>query len=184
MKRGAQLLLLGRFIAVQLGWPGWLGLGAFIVGAAGLLLVAPQLDSSNAASATAVESLQHRIDQMRNSATAEAARDPVATLVASLPPAGAVAQFVAEIQHRAETEAVQIDRTEYRVQPILGQAAQRYRLSFPANSDYPHLRVWLESLLHDYPNLTLDELSLRRAVDGGEELEAHVGMSFLVRDSK
>jgi len=184
MKFGATALPLGRFIAIQLGWPGWVGLGALFAGVAGVLIVAPQLQSANAESATAIENLQRRIAQSRSPAAAQAERDPVGTLVAGLPPASAVAQFVADIQHRAELGAVQIDRTEYRVQPILEQTAQRYRLSFPANSDYPHLRVWLESLLHDYPNLTLDELSLRRAVDGGEELESHVSVSFLVRDSK
>ncbi len=67
---------------------------------------------------------------------------------------------------------------------MLGRTAQRYRLSFPAHVDYPHLRTWLEALLHDYPSVALDEISLRREVDGGEELDAHIGLSFLVRDKR
>ncbi len=184
MMIGAQALPAGRFAAAQVGWPGWVGAFALVAGLLGLTVVAPQLRTANAESTAAIETLRHRIARLQDPRTAQASRDPVGSFVASLPPSSAVADFVAAIQRRAEESAVQIDRTEYRVQPILGQAAQRYRLSFPANADYPHLRAWLEALLHDYPNLTLDELSLRRAVDGGEELEAHVAVSFLVRDRK
>jgi hypothetical protein len=184
MMFGANALPRWRFVAVRLGWPGWAGIAALLAGLAGVLVVAPQIRNANVESAAAIENLQHRIAHLQDPKAAQAARDPVGALVSRLPPSSAVSEFVAAIQRRAEEGAVQIDRTEYRVQPILGQAAQRYRLSFPANSDYPHLRAWLESLLHDYPNLTLDELSVRRAVDGGEELEAHVSVSFFVRDSK
>jgi hypothetical protein len=173
-----------RFMAAQLGWPGWVGVAALLLGLAGLLVAAPQIERANGASAADIASLQQRLLQLRDPRRAQAAREPLAALVASLPPASEVPDFVAAIQRRAEDGAVQIDRTEYRVQPVLGHAAQRYRLSFPANADYPHLRNWLEALLHDYPNLLLDELSLRRAVDGGEELEAHVSVSFLVRGGR
>jgi hypothetical protein len=172
------------FLARELGWAGWAGLVGLLLGLCGMLLVAPQLEKANAGSVAQIEALQHRVAKLQDPVAARAARDPLAALVASLPPASAVPDFVAAIQRRADEGGVQIDRTEYRVQPVLGRSAQRYRLSFPANADYPHLRAWLEALLHDYPNLILDELSLRRAVDGGEELEAHVGVSFLVRDSK
>ena len=173
-----------RFVAAQLGWAGWAGAVAIVLGLAGILLVAPELDRGNIATGSTISVMQRQLAHLRDPNVARAAKDPLAALVSSLPPASEVADFIAAIQSRAEAGAVQIDRTEYRVQPILGNAAQRYRLSFPANGDYPHLRVWLEALLHDYPNLILDELTLRRAVDGGEELEAHVGVSFLVRDSK
>lgn len=172
------------FAVRQLGWVGWLGAAAALAGLGGLLIAAPALQRSNADSAGQVEALRRELAQMQDPKVADAARDPLVVLVGSLPPVTDVPDFVAAIQRRAEEGGVQIDRTEYRVQPVLGHAAQRYRLSFPANADYPHLRTWLEALLHDYPNLILDELSLHRAADGGEELEARVGVSFLVRDSK
>jgi hypothetical protein len=172
------------FLLRQLGPVGWFGLVALALGLLGLALLVPQLGRANAETEARLDTLRQRLAQLQDPRTARAARDPVAALVASLPPASEVPDFVAGLQKRAEDAAVQIDRTEYRVQPALGHAAQRYRLSFPANADYPHLRTWLEALLHDYPNLILDELTLHRAVDGGEELEARVGVSFLVRDSK
>jgi hypothetical protein len=172
------------FVLRRLGPLGWVGLVALALAAAGIGLLAPQLQRANAQSAERIAALRTRLAQAQDPGAARAARDPVGALVASLPTAGEVPDFLAAIQKRAEDGAVQIDRTEYRVQPVLGQSAQRYRLSFPANADYPHLRSWLEALLHDYPNLILDELSVHRAVDGGEELEARVGVSFLVRDRK
>jgi len=184
MIAGVIALPRARFLAAKLGWVGWTGIVAIVLGGAGAVIVAPNLKQGNIETAANIEALQRQLAHLHDPNALHAARDPLAAFLSSLPPAGDVADFVAAIQRRAEDGAVQIDRTEYRVQPILGHSAQRYRLSFPANSDYPHLRVWLEALLHDYPNLILDELTLRRAVDGGEELEAHVSVSFLVRDSK
>jgi hypothetical protein len=141
------------------------------------------LESSNARQADRIASLQSELVRQSDPETTQRTRDPLATLVAALPAQGTVPDFLTAIQRRAEQASVQIDRTEYRVQPILGQAAQRYRLRFPAHTDYPHLRVWLERLLHDYPSMILDEISLRRAVDGSEELEVNVALSFLARQT-
>lgn len=173
-----------RFVARSLGVVGWIGIAALLLGAAGIAIVAPALERTNAAQAQELAALQAHLAQLRNPKVAQAQRDPVGALTASLPPASAVPDFVAAIQRRADQDAVQIDRTEYRVQAVLGRTAQRYRLSFPAHVDYPHLRTWLEALLHDYPSVALDEISLRREVDGGEELDAHIGLSFLVRDTR
>jgi hypothetical protein len=170
------------FLARNLGPLGWAGIAALLLAAVGVGIVAPALDRSNDAQARQIGALQQQWARLRDPRAARAQRDPVGVLVASLPPVSSVPDFVAAIQRRADQDAVQIDRTEYRVQAVLGRSAQRYRLSFPAHVDYPHLRSWLEALLHDYPSLTLDEISLRREVDGGEELEAHVGLSFLARD--
>jgi hypothetical protein len=172
------------FFAQQLGWAGWTGLAALLVGLTGALLVAPQIDSGNAQAAARIDGLGQRIAALQDSNVARANRDPLAALMSALPPASAVPDFLAAIQRRADEGAVQIDRTEYRVQAVMGGAAQRYRLSFPAHVDYPHLRAWLEALLHDYPNLALDEIALRREVDGGEELEARIAVSFIVRSGK
>jgi hypothetical protein len=171
-----------HFLARSLGPVGWTGIAALLLAAVGAGIVRPALERSNDAQAQQIAALQQQWMRLRDPKAAQAQRDPVGTLVASLPPVSSVPDFVAAIQRRADQDAVQIDRTEYRVQVVLGRSAQRYRLSFPAHVDYPHLRTWLEALLHDYPSLTLDEISLRREVDGGEELEAHVGLSFLARD--
>lgn len=172
----------GAFAARSLGLVGWAGLAAILAGVAGLAAVAPALERANERGAQQIAMMQQRWSVLRDPKRARAQSDPVGNLVASLPPATDFPAFVADLQRRADAGAVEIDRTEYRVQPVLGSSARRYRLSFPAHVDYPHLRAWLEALLHDYPSLVLDEVTMHRAVDGGEELEAHVALSFLARE--
>jgi len=184
VKIGGLVASRAAFVARALGVPGWVGIGALLLAATILLFVRPGIEGDNAARARELDSLNVQWEQLRDPKSALAQRDPLAALIASLPPAAEVADFVAAIERRAERDAVQIDHTEYRAQPVFGHAVQRLRLSFPAHVDYPHLRTWLEALLHDYPNLALDELTLRREVDGGEELEAHLALSFLAREGK
>jgi hypothetical protein len=172
------------FLAQQLGWAGWVGIATLLVGLTGAVLVAPQVDRGNTQTAARIDELRQRIAVLRDPNNALAIRDPLAALMSRLPPSSEVPDFLAAIQRRADEGAVQIDRTEYRVQAVMGGTAQRYRLSFPAHVDYPHLRAWIESLLHDYPSLILDEIALRREVDGGEELEARIAVSFIVRSGK
>jgi hypothetical protein len=172
------------FVAARLGWVGWSGLGATLVATLAFLVLVPELHSRNEALGAQIVSMKRQVTHLQDPKVARTSRDPVASFVASLPGETAVAGFVASVQQRADTGAVEIDRTEYRTQPILGKGARRYRLSFPAHADYVHLRNWLEDLLHDHPNLSLDELTMRREVDGGEELEANIAMSFLVREGK
>lgn len=181
MKEPNLLALQAAFVAARLGWAGWSGLGALVLAALTVLLGAPILQANNMREARELASLETQLKFQADPKAAQRARDPLTTLVTSLPSPTSVPDFLTAVQRRADQEAVQIDRTDYRMQPVLGQAAQRYRLRFPAHADYPHLRVWLERLLHDYPSLSLDEISLRRAVDGGEELEVSIGLSFLTR---
>ena len=172
------------FAAGRLGAPGWSGVGASILAAAVALIIGPSIERSNLEEVHSLSSLTHSLEQLRDPKIGRASRSTLDGFVDSLPPMSAVPDFVASLQRRADEGAVQIDRIEYHMQPELGDAVRRYRLSFPAHVDYPHLRPWLEALMHDYPNLALDELSLRREVDGGEELDAHLTLSFLVREVK
>jgi hypothetical protein len=170
------------FLAARIGWAGWLGALAIVLALLALLPGQWWLARTNERATGTVLALQEQLRLAADPRTARRRRDPLADLVSSLPPADALPDFVTALQRRAEAGAVQIDRTEYRVQPALGRAAQRFRLRFPAHVDYPHLRSWLEGLLHDYPNLSIEEISLRRAVDGGEELDASIGLSFLAKE--
>ncbi len=172
------------FVVARLGLVGWIGIGALLLAAFVGLFVVPGIEHANVEQAREIATLQRQWEQLQDPKNARALRDPLAALIASLPPATEVPGILTAIERRADLEAVGIDRTEYRIQPVFGHAALRYRLSFPAHVDYPHLRAWLEALLHDYPSLALDELTLRREVDGGEELEAHVGLSFLAREGQ
>jgi len=174
------------FVASSLGLLGWIGVFCLICAAVALWIITPSVERSNFTDLREIDAMNRHWVQLRDpkSGGAHTQRDTIAGFIDALPPASAVPDFLASLQRRADEAAVQIDRTEYRIQPVVGYAAQRYRLSFPAHVDYPHLRTWLEALLHDYPSLALEELSLHREVDGGEELDAHIGLSFLVREVK
>ncbi len=174
---------IASFVLTTLGPLGWIGVGALLLAAALLAIVLPAMDRFNAEQARELEALDFQRQQLRNPKLAQAQRDPISALLSALPATSEVPDFLASVQRRADEGAVQIDRTEYRSQLVIGNAAQHYRLSFPAHVDYPHLRTWLEALLHDYPSLALLELSARREVDGGEELDAHVSLGFLARES-
>ena len=171
------------FVLRGLGPVGWIGLGALLFSFLLLFVVTPSVERVNATQTRELDALNRQLMQLRDPKVAPTQRDPLVGLIASLPASSEVPEFVASLQRRADAAAVQIDRTEYRTLPVVGEGAKRYRLNFPAHVDYPHLRVWLEGLLHDYPSLAIDELSLRREVDGGEELEAHVALSFLAREA-
>lgn len=178
---GRVLAARAAFVVQRLGWPGWLGLAALVAGVLACLLGPRWLDGQRREDEAQRAAIEARLALLANPQLARRATDPLAAFVASLPPDAVMSRLVTDLQKRAEQSAVEIERTEYRMQPVVGQKVLRYRLRFPAHADYPHLRRWLEGLLHDYPSLILDELSLRRAADGGEELEVNVGLSFLAR---
>ena len=180
----ARVRATASLLGAALGPLGWIGVGALILATTLLTVVLPSIDRLNTQQSQEVDALDLQRAQLHDPKIAQARRDPVVGLLSSLPPASEVPDFLASLQRRADIGAVQIDHTEYRAQSMIGDAAQCYRLSFPAHVDYPHLRAWLEALLHDYPSLALLELSMRREVDGGEELDAHVGLSFLARGSR
>ena len=111
------------------------------------------------------------------------AADPASAVLDQLPAADRFAPFVDALQAEAARRGVAIDRTEYRIQPVLGGRALRTQLILPARGDYPRIRGWLEGVLHDHPSASLQELALRRANDGAAMLEARVVIAFYTRSA-
>lgn len=169
------------FVARRLGVLGWAGVLLLVLAVLAAALVGPALRHQDAQARVELAALRERWAHLQAPADVLAARDPVAAFASSLPPSDAVPDFLAQLQKGADLGSVQIDRTEYRIQPALGGMAERIRMNFPAHVDYLHLRRWLEHLLHDHPSLTLDDLNLHRASDGGDELDAHIGLSLIAR---
>lgn len=184
MTRSALAWARAAYAVRTLGTAGWCGVASLSMAAVIAFAALPVMERAGDDRAGEIRSLERQREAARDPAASRNAADSLAAFVAGLPAENEIADFVAAVQQRADHDAVQIDSTEYRIQPLLGHSVQRYRLSFPAHVDYPHLRAWLQALLHDYPGLVLDEINLRREVDGGEELEAHVGLSFLAREGR
>ena len=166
------------YVGRRIGPVGWGGLAALTLASVVLLAGPIVVDPSNRGLSEELAQLKQQLDRSHRPPTLAAVADPVALIVAQLPPPEQVPRFVREVQEEASRRGLQIDRTEYRVQKSLGARALRYQLTMPAHGSYPQLRAWLEALLHDYPSAALDELSLRREADGAGRLEAHVTLSL------
>jgi Tfp pilus assembly protein PilO len=142
------------------------------------------MDSANRSIADALDDTGRELARARQRDLAMGnLADPIGTIASQLPPAEGVPKFVEDVQLRAGHEGLQVDRTEYQVQSALHGRALRYQLTMPAHGTYPGLRAWVAGLLHEYPNATLDEISLRRESDGAGQLEARVVFSFYSRSA-
>ncbi len=174
-----------RYVAQRVGLAGWLGVAA-LVSAVVLAGMRPfALAPANDELAGELSQLTAELARAQSPApTLSAAADPVASIVAQLPTAEQVPQFLQQVQAQAALRGLQIDRTEYRVQKALGGRALRYQLTMPAHGTYPALRGWLETLLHEHPSAALDDFSVRRESDGGAQLEARVGLSLYSQDAR
>jgi len=182
MKRAPLLLASAGYALRLLGPVGWAGIALVVAALLVTLLAAPRLRAQSQDEEWEIASLRVRLAQGRDPVRAAAARDTVEALLLSLPPSELAPEFVKDLERRAAIQGVRIDRSEYRVYPVLARSAQRYQVSFPAHATYPQLRIWIEGLLHDYPSLSLDELSLRREAEGGDGLETHVSFSLFLRE--
>jgi hypothetical protein len=180
----------------RLGPVGWVGLGAGAIGLA-LGVAALQLGAVRSDEALEASSLSARLALVRASrpvadagAPLDAAgvqvneqSDPIGAVVAQLPAAAELMPFVSTVQALAARNAVRIDRTEYRVQPALGNRALRYQLVLPAHGTYPRVRGWLDALLLAYPTATLDELQVQRAAEGGG-IDARIAIGYFTRSAR
>jgi len=183
----ATVLLARLRDAIQrFGWPGVVGLLLCLLAAAVGLLAAPQMAAGNREFAAETERLAHPVAAPAGRAPGPRydAADPASALVGQLPPADGFGAFVDALQAQAAAHGVAIDRTEYRIQPVLGNRALRSQLVLPAHGTYPQLRAWLEATLHDFPSSSLQELALRRTGDGSAALEARVVIAFYTRSAK
>jgi hypothetical protein len=175
-----------RDVIQRLGLAGVCAFVLLLLAAAGALLVAPRLAASNRALAGEIAQLSQPAaagSAAERSRPHYDAADPAAALLDQLPAADRFAPFVDALQAEASHRGVVIDRTEYRIQPVLGGRALRTQLILPARGDYPRIRGWLEGVLHDYPSASLQELALHRATDGAAMLEARVVIAFYTRSA-
>ena len=176
-----------RDVAQRLG-RGGLAAGALLALALVLGLVAgPRLAADNRAARAALALDRARLDQSGAAARTRPSfdpADPAAAVLEQLPPADQLAAFVDALQAQATHRGVAIERTEYRVQPVLGQRAVRTQLVLPAHGGYPQLRGWLEATLHDFPSAALEQLALRRSSDGSAALDAEVVLAFYARGAR
>jgi hypothetical protein len=161
--------------ARRLGSTGLAGLGLL---AAALLL---QL--------TEVESLQRKavaqhqkLAALRLAAATRDADPAPAPLnpLAMLPPTGEASQRIGELEQLAQAHGINLPRGQYSVAPLTGTTLARWQLVLPIEAPYPALHAFLAAALERLPNLTLDELKLKRDRIESAELQAELRLSLFV----
>ena len=71
-------------------------------------------------------------------------------------------------------------RGQYSVSPLAGTTLARWQLVLPVEAPYPALHAFLAAALERLPNLTLDELKLKRERIEASELQAELRLSLFV----
>ena len=159
----------------RLGPAGLTGLGLL---AAALLLQTLQVDSLH----QAIHAQHARLDALRQViARQEATPEPLpVNPLAQLPPTGEASQLIGELEHLARLHGLDLPRGQYSVSPLTGTSLQRWQLVLPMAARYPDLHAFLATALERLPNLTLDELKLKRDHIESGELQAELRLSLYV----
>ena len=100
--------------------------------------------------------------------------------LATLPPMGEASQLVGEVERLAHAHGLTLPRGQYSVSPLTGTSLQRWQLVLPLDAPYPALHAFLAAALERLPNLTLDELKLKRDRIESTQLQAELRLSLFV----
>lgn len=157
-----------------LGGAGVAGLGAL------LLAVLIQLTQVATLNTAAVEQRKRLATLKAAASTAEVL--PVAPLnpLARLPPTGEAAQLIGELEQLARRHGLALPRGQYSVSTVDAANMQHWRLMLPLEADYPTLHAFLAAALERWPNLTLDELKLKRERIEMDQLQGEIRLSLFV----
>ena len=159
----------------RLGAAGLAGLG--LLGAA-LLMQGFQAGSLQ----PAIHKQQARLAALQQAAVRRAATPEPLPLnpLATLPPTGEASQFVGELERLARAHGLALPRGQYSVSSLAGTSLQRWQLVLPLDATYPALHAFLAAALERLPNLTLDELKLKRDRIESTRLQAELRLSLFV----
>jgi len=100
--------------------------------------------------------------------------------LALLPPTGEASQLIGELEQLAHQHGISLPRGQYSVSPLAGTTLARWQLMLPVEAPYPALHAFLAASLERLPNLTLDELKLKRERIESAELPDELRTSLFV----
>ena len=128
--------------------------------------------------AAEAQGLAQQADQQRNAALEAPARDTAATARSS---AGLVAFFpdreqrerdLRHLHQLAAKQGLGLIRADYRTEPLATLPLQRFALRLQLRGDYARQRLFLQALLHDFPHLAVERLSLEGSSGAPEAMTA------------
>lgn len=160
----------------RLGPAGLAGLGLLAIA---LLLQMIQVASLQKTTRTQ----QVRLAALQQAAARRAAAPlppPPANPLSLLPPTGEAAQLIGELERLARLHGLELPRGQYSVSSLTGTSLQRWQLVLPVKTAYPDLHAFLATALERLPNLTLDEVKLKRERIESAELQAELRLSLFV----
>jgi Tfp pilus assembly protein PilO len=97
-----------------------------------------------------------------------------------LPPMSEASQLIGDLQQLAQAEGLELPRGQYSVSTLAGTSLRRWQLVLPVEAPYPTLHAFIAAALERQPNLTLDELKLKRDRIETGDLQAELRMSLFV----
>ncbi|MHB1085936.1 MAG: hypothetical protein ACYCZA_13990 [Thiobacillus sp.] len=100
--------------------------------------------------------------------------------LAMLPPTNEASLLIGELEQLARVHGLDLPRGQYSVAPLAGTSLQRWQLVLPVEAPYPTLYAFIATALERQPNLTLDELKLKRDSIETDMLQAELRMSLFV----
>jgi hypothetical protein len=116
------------------------------------------------------ESTEGRV-QPTGAARLEQVRDPLR----NSPPRD---ELLRKLLALARAEGIVLAQSEYHQQAHAAAGVTQFQVSQPLRAGYPQLRRYIESVLRELPNASLDHISVRRDNVGQGQLEVRLRWSF------
>ena len=160
--------------ARTLGTSGLVGLAAAVLALLVWIAAVLPLQMTAQTRHVQLEALEHDLG------TQERPPAPPLNPLANLPPTGDASQLIGELEQLAEAHGLSLPRGQYSVAPADAAGLNRWRLVLPLQTDYPTLHAFLASALERLPNLTLDELRIKRERIESTELQVELRMSLFI----
>jgi hypothetical protein len=83
---------------------------------------------------------------------------------------------IASLFKVAEREGLRFERSSYQYEPTTGLPWTRVSISIPVSGSYPAVRSFVEAILREHPNMSLDQLSIQR--EASDKPQADVLLTF------
>ena len=83
----------------------------------------------------------------------------------------------------ATTEGLQVPSGDYRLMPGKDGLFDRYVLNLPVKGSYRSIRRYVQAVRKAYPDLAVDDISLRRESIGSAEVDAQIRFILFGRKS-
>lgn len=160
--------------ARKLGITGLIGLTALVLAVVARLSLVESLHET-------AQSQRVRLQQLKLGAASRALPPPAPlNPLAGLPPTGKAAQLIGELEQLAQAHGLTLPRGQYSVAPLKTASMQHWRLVLPLETDYPTLHAFLAAALERLPNLSLDELKVKRDRIESDQLQVELRLGLFV----